>query len=99
MTAVAERTFPAAEVRRRLQEELEQAAQVSATLRPAWQPLLDSLQMVSALVALEDLFPFKLPPEKLVKKGGCASKDEGVEFIFERLQSLWNDHGKSKERS
>src|SRR5262245_88786 len=99
MTAAAERTFPAEEVKRRLREELRQAAHESATLRPAWQPLLDSVRMVSAVVALERLFPFKLPPEKMVRRGGYGNEDEGVADMFARLQRLWNEHHESEVHS
>ncbi len=101
MTAVAERNFPTAEVKRRLREELRQAAEESAILRAGWEPLLDSLRMVSVVLTLEELFPssFKLPPEKLVRRGGYTSVDEGVEDMCDRLQRLWNERSKPGVRS
>ena len=94
---VSDGTFPTAEAERLLREEFQQAAEEGLLLRPAWQPLIDSLRMVSVVVTLEDLFPFKLPPEKLLKKGGWTSVDEGVEYMVERLRLLLNDRTKQKE--
>ncbi len=91
---VSDETFPDAEVERLLREEFRQAAEEGVLLRPAWQLLIDSLRMVSVVVTLEVLLGFKLPPEKLVKKGGWTSVDEGVEYMSGRLRLLWNDHTK-----
>ena len=56
-TATSQLLFPAAEVRRRLQVEVQQAADESVVLRGGWEPVLDSLRMVSVVITLEDLFP------------------------------------------
>ena len=82
-------TFPSREVERRLRREIEDAAADSKVLRGGWEPVLDSLRMVSVVLTLEDLFPFELPPEKLVRKGGYGSVDEGVEEMRRRMQRLW----------
>ena len=85
MTAV----FPTAETEMRLKAELQRAAAESVVLRGGWEPNLDSLRMVSVLLTLEDLFDFELPPEKLVRKGGYATVEEGVADMAARLYELW----------
>src|SRR3954466_2062661 len=97
-SAVAGPPFPAEQVRARLREELQKAAREGGVLRPEWEPLLDSLRMVSALLKLEDLFPFKIPPDKLVRKGGYNSVEEGVDDMLERSRRIWNDRGERKVR-
>jgi len=82
-------TFPLAEVQARLRRELEEAEAESVILHPAWQPVLDSLRMVTAIATVEDLFDFKLPPEKVVKKGGYGSVDEGVSDMTNRIWEVW----------
>jgi acyl carrier protein len=64
-------------------------------LRGEWEPLLDSLRMVSVLVSLEDLFDFPLPPEKLVRRGGYTSEEEAVEDMSGRLRRFWDEKHKS----
>lgn len=66
----------------------------SVVLHPGWQPLLDSLRMVTAINAVEDLFDFKLPPEKVVKKGGYTSVDAGVSDMTNRIREVWIEHYK-----
>ncbi len=89
-TATSKSTFPAADVRRRLQVEVQQAADESVVLRGGWELLLDSLRMVSVIITLEDLFPFRIHPEKAVRRGGYTSVDEAVEDMLERLGRMWN---------
>ncbi len=89
-TETSEATFPAVEVRRRLQAEVQQAAEESVILRGGWEPVLDSLRMVSVVITLEDLFPFRIHPEKVVRLGGYTSVNEAVEDMFERLGRQWN---------
>ena len=67
--------FPLAEVQARLRRELEEAEAESVVLHPGWQPVLDSLRMVTAIAAVENLFDFKLPPEKVVK---AESTEDGA---------------------
>lgn len=83
------RSYPTAEVSRRLQKELEKAAEESVVLKGGWEPELDSLRMVSVILTLEDLFDFQLPPEKLVRPGGYESIKEGVVDMSNRLERLW----------
>ena len=85
-------SFPRAQVEHRLRRELGRAAAEASTLRGSWEPVLDSLTMVSVVLTFEDLFSFKLPPEKLVQIGGYASVDEGVSDMSERLERLWNEN-------
>ena len=84
--------FPRAQVEHRLRRELGRAAAEASTLRGSWEPVLDSLTMVSVVLTFEDLFSFKLPPEKLVQIGGYASVDEGVSDMSERLERLWDEN-------
>ncbi len=84
--------FPFAEVQDRLRRELEEAEAESVILHPGWQPVLDSLRMVTAIATVEDLFRFKLPPEKIVKKGGYKSVDEGVSYMTSRIREVWTKH-------
>ena len=56
--------------------------------------MLDSLRMVTAIAAIEGLFDFKLAPEKLVKKGGYRSVDEGVSDMTKRAWDEWNKRQK-----
>ena len=81
--------FPSAEVEARLRCELEKAAAEGQVLRPDWEPSLDSLRMVSALATLEGLFDFDLRPERIVRRGGYTSVEEGVEDMLEGLRSEW----------
>ena len=101
MTAVAtasapaaKGTFPLAEVQARLRRELEEAEAESVILHPGWQPVLDSLRMVTAIATVEELFDFKLPPEKVVKKGGYRSVDEGVSDMTNRIREVWTKRQK-----
>ena len=97
---VVDLIFPAEEVRRRLRQEAEEAAEESSVFRAEWVPLLDSLRMVSAVLTLEDLFPgMKIGPDKMVLKGGYWSVDEAVEDMFNRIQRYWNNRNQPKERS
>ena len=82
-------SFPLAEVQARLRAELEEAEQESVILHPGWQPVLDSLRMVTAIATIEELFDFNLPPEKVVKKGGYKSVDEGVSDMTSRIREVW----------
>jgi len=86
--------FPLAEVQARLRRELEEAEAESVILHPGWQPVLDSLRMVTAIATVEDLFDFKLPPEKVVKKGGYKSVDEGVSDMTNKIREVWTKRQK-----
>ena len=91
-TPVSLASFPATEVERRLRRELTDAAEESTVLRGSWEPVLDSLRMVSVVCTLEDLFEFELPPEKLVRKGGYRGVEEGVADMTNRLIRLFGKH-------
>jgi hypothetical protein len=93
-TLTEKRAFPLAEVESRLRRELEEAEAESVILHPGWQPALDSLRMVTAIAAIEGLFNFKLPPEKVVRKGGYRSVDEGVSDMIDRIRRVWTKRQK-----
>jgi hypothetical protein len=93
------RPFPHEEAKRRVQRELQEAAQEAAVFRAEWEPLLDSIRMVAAVQTLEDLFPgMKLHPDRMVKRGGYWSVEEGVNDILGRFRNFWNSHSKTKGR-
>ncbi len=90
--------FPEVEVRRRLRVELDKIAAVGSVLRPEWEPLLDSKRVVGTVFVLEDLFPFKIPPDKVVRKGGYNSVDEAIEDMIGRIKRVWAERSKPKAR-
>ena len=98
MSPVPETVFPAAEVESRLLKQLKSIAEESSVLRPEWEPLLDSKRVVGTVLALEDLFPFKLPPDKIVRKGGYDSVEEASKDMLDRIKKLWTQrrHGVRK---
>lgn len=75
-----------AEARRHLREELEKIADNVRFLDPdrsEWKPLLGSRRVIGTVLVLEVLFPdIKIPPDKLVKKGGYNDVDVAVEDII-----------------
>jgi acyl carrier protein len=95
--STAHKQFPLADVEARLRKELGKAAAESDVLRGSWEPSLDSLRMVSVLVKLEDLFDFDLRPERVVRKGGYHSVDEGVTDMRTQLHHLWQEHHAKRE--
>src|SRR5262245_17270063 len=98
VTASAAPFFPAAEVKRRLREELEKIAGEGSVLRPEWEPLLDSKRVVGTVLVIEDLFPFKLPPDKVVRKGGYNSVDEAIDDMLGLIEKIWAERSKPKVR-
>jgi acyl carrier protein len=90
--------FPAAETKRRLQVELQKIADQGSLLRPEWEPLLDSKRVVGIVLALEDLFPFKIPPDKVVRKGGYDSVEEAKNDMFEQIKKIWIERSNPKVR-
>jgi acyl carrier protein len=86
--------FPEVQLETILHKELEEAADESGILHGGWEPVLDSLRIVTIVSTLERLFDFPLPPEKVVKKGGYKSVDEAFENVKENLRGLWNKHHK-----
>jgi len=98
-TATSEAVFPFADVQSLLRSGIRGALEESVDLRGGWEPLLDSLTMVSLLVSLEHLFDFPLSPEKLVRRGGYKNGDDAVDHISGELQRLWDEKRKSGGRS
>jgi hypothetical protein len=91
--------FPAAEAERRLKIELKKIAKQASKLRPEWVPLLDSKQVVGTVLAIEDLFPeIKIPPDKVVRKGGYNSVDEAIEDMLGRIKRVLAERTKPKVR-
>jgi acyl carrier protein len=92
--APSKSTFQIERLQEVLRKELNEAADESAILHGGWEPVLDSLRMVTVVSMLEDMFDFPLPPEKVVKKGGYQSVDEGVEDMTDNIRRLWDKHHK-----
>ena len=91
--------FPAAEVERRLRVELEKIAKQASKLRPEWVPLLDSKRVVGTVLVIEDVFPgVKIPPDKVVRKGGYNSVDEAIEDMLGRIKRLLAERTNPKVR-
>lgn len=93
---VAAPVFPVTEIKCRLQVELQKIADQGNTLRPEWEPLLDSKRVVGTVLALEGLFPFKIPPDKVVRKGGYDTVDEAIDDMLLRIKRIWDEKNKPK---
>jgi hypothetical protein len=91
-------SFPLTEVKRRLLIQLQAIADQGSILRPEWEPLLDSKRVVGTILALEGLFSFRIPPDKVVRKGGYASVSEAMEDMLVRLRNIWDERNKQKVR-
>lgn len=88
-------TFPTAEVERRLRIELEKIAEDAAIMRPEWEPLLDSQRVVGTVLMVEDLLPeCKIPPDKVVRKGGYDSVDEAIDDMLGRIKRVVAERNK-----
>jgi hypothetical protein len=88
------------EARRRLKAELQRIADEVELLdpdRPEWKPLLDSRRIVGTILILENLFPDKLPPDKLVQKGGYNDVDKAIDDIIGRHKRLAAEKAKTKK--
>jgi acyl carrier protein len=88
-------TFPEDKAREILRRDFKEAAEESATLQEGWEPVLDSLRMVTVITALEELFDFPLPPEKVIPKGGSSSVEKGVDDVTDILRRLWDKYHSS----
>src|SRR4051812_34832884 len=89
--------FPLEALERRLRNQLTDVAEESNVLHGDWDPVLDSLRVVSILLEVEDLFPgVPLPPEKLIRQGGYHSVDDAVSDMARRFESVWNSHYASR---
>lgn len=97
-TEKAAPVFPAAEVKRRLQVELQKIADQGSVLRTEWEPLLDSKRVVGTVLVLEGMFPFKIPPDKVVRKGGYDSVEEAKNDMLERIKGIWTERSNRKVR-
>jgi hypothetical protein len=95
-TDVSPPVFPEEEVRRRLQLELKGIAEQSSVIRPEWEPLLDSKRVVGTVLVLEDLFPFKVPPDKVVRKGGYQTVADALDDMVSRVKRIWDDKSRTK---
>lgn len=87
--------FPAQEVEQVLRESLEEVAIDTELLRPdrpEWEPLLDSLRVVGVVVRLEKLLHMKIPPDRVVQKGGYMSVDDAIRGITSKTRELWMNH-------
>lgn len=87
-----EKQFPTKEVEQVLRESLEEVASDTELLRPdrpEWEPLLDSLRVVGVVVRLEKLLQMKIPPDRVVQKGGYMSVDEAIRGITSKTLELW----------
>ena len=91
--------FPTKEVDRRLRVALEKIAKEASKLRPEWVPLLDSKRVVGTVLVIETLFPgIKIPPDKVVRKGGYNSVDEAIEDMLGRIKRVLAERTKPKVR-
>jgi hypothetical protein len=97
-SGAANAEFPAAGVRSCLRGELQKIADQGSVLRPEWEPLLDSKRVVGTVLALEGLIPFKIPPDKVVRKGGYNSVDEAIEDMLGRIKKIWTERSKPRVR-
>jgi acyl carrier protein len=82
--------FPLKAVQDLLRRDLTEAAEESSVLHPGWEPVLDSLRIVTVVTAIEDLLKIKLPPEKCIRRGGYRSVGDGVKDMAERIRCVWN---------
>jgi hypothetical protein len=89
------------DARRRLTDELQEIADEVTFLdpdRPEWKPLLDSRRIVGSVLVLEDLLSVKIPPDRLVQKGGYNDVKEAVEDIIRRHEGLAAKMAKAKTK-
>ena len=92
MSTTITTTFPTHEVEKRLRDALKRLARDNRGMREPWEPEFDSLAVVGIVLVLEDLFPFPLAPEKIVKKGGYSSEDDAVQDMTMRSRGQWDKH-------
>ncbi|HAI14792.1 MAG TPA: hypothetical protein DCM28_24005 [Phycisphaerales bacterium] len=64
--------------------------------RGVWEPSIDSLDLVSVVLKIEELLECKLPPENIIRRGGYASVAEGVEDMASKIEAKWYKLQKSK---
>ncbi|MEI7461672.1 MAG: hypothetical protein WCK15_19970 [Pirellula sp.] len=84
--------FPSKEIEQLLRQSLENVANDTEFLRPdrpEWEPLLDSQRVVEVVTRLDKLLDMKIPPDKVVQKGGYMSVDEAIRGITSKTYELW----------
>lgn len=84
--------FPEIQVESLLRQSLEEVASDTVLLRPdrpEWEPLLDSQRVVGVVIRLERLLNIKIPPDKVVQKGGYQSVNQAVRDIVSKVHELW----------
>ncbi|HEY1375803.1 MAG TPA: hypothetical protein VGF55_03380 [Gemmataceae bacterium] len=92
ISAVRPKTrFPLAAVQDLLRRELTEATEESNVLHSGWEPVLDSLRIVTAVTAIENLLKIKLPPERCIRRGGYKSVENGVKDMTERIRGVWTN--------
>lgn len=94
--------FPTQQIEQVLRESLDEVASDTELLcpdRPAWEPLLDSLRVVSVVIRLEKLLGMKIPPDKVVQKGGYMSVDEAIRGITSKTHDLWINRQQTRKRA
>ena len=70
-----------------------------SALRLEWVPLLDSKRFVGTVLVLEGLLLFKVPPERVVRRGGYSSVDEAPGDMLDRINKIGVEKGKPKVRA
>lgn len=83
------RVFSEEAVRNRLREELQAVADDGGVLHPGWEPVLDSLTVVTVVTRLEPMLGVELPPDKVIQRGGYRSVDEAVDDMTGRIKGVW----------
>jgi len=82
--------FPKAQVKERLRIAVEKLGRDNAAMREPWEPVFDSLSVVGVVLVVESILPsLKIPPEKVVRKGGYSSINETVNDIADRVERIW----------
>jgi hypothetical protein len=99
MTITTTTAFPSVEVEHRLRVELQKIANDASTLRPEWEPMLDSKRVVGTILVIEDLFSgIKIRPDRVVRKGGYNGVDEALDDMLPRIEREVKDRSKPKVR-
>jgi acyl carrier protein len=92
--------FPKQNIQQILRDSLEVVARETELVCPDrqdWEPLLDSLLVVRVVVRLEKALGMKIPPDKVVQKGGYMSVDDAVRGITAKVFELWTDRNLNRK--
>ena len=82
--------FPTVSVQDRLREVIARLGEDTSAMREPWEPMFDSLAVVSVILVVESELPgLPIAPEKVVRKGGYRTVDEAVDDITNRLRRQW----------